>query len=33
MGNLIYVGRDFLGSALEQRQQEIIQSVQDVKNV
>tara|TARA_B110000444_G_C18697667_1_gene527396 strand:+ start:18 stop:551 length:534 start_codon:yes stop_codon:yes gene_type:complete len=28
---LIYVGRDFLGSALEQRQQEIIQSVQDAE--
>jgi len=31
VGIIIYVGRDFLGSSLEQRQQEIIQSVQDAE--
>lgn len=31
VGIVIYVGRDFLGSSLEQRQQEIIQSVQDAE--
>lgn len=31
VGILVYVGRDFLGSSLEQRQQEIIQSVQDAE--
>jgi len=31
VGILIYVGRDFLGSQLEQRQQEIIQNVQDAE--
>jgi len=32
VGVLIYLGRDFLGSSLEQRQQEIIQAVQDAEN-
>lgn len=31
IGIIVYVGRDFLGSSLEQRQQEIIQSVQDAE--
>jgi F-type H+-transporting ATPase subunit b len=31
VGIIVYVGRDFLGSSLEQRQQEIIQSVQDAE--
>ena len=31
VGIIIYVGRDFLGSSLDQRQQEIIQSVQDAE--
>jgi len=32
VGVLIYLGRDFLGSSLEQRQQEIIQAVQDAED-
>ena len=31
VGILVYVGRDFLGSSLEQRQEEIIQAVQDAE--
>jgi F-type H+-transporting ATPase subunit b len=31
-GVLVYLGRDFLGSSLEQRQQEIIQAVQDAED-
>jgi F-type H+-transporting ATPase subunit b len=32
VGVLVYLGRDFLGSSLEQRQQEIIQAVQDAED-